>query len=593
MKSFIIKLKKKTIGWWASVATILALIIALVAWIWPEPLSAIFAPAPEQPSLAETLGITEVIPEKSPGKIRILVAKFDEVNQPSFRVTDLILANLKSALSTYPDTEIISTNRIITEQDGSKTAQKIGEIYGASIVIWGWQGLTDNAVPLGVHFDVVPSSEAFKPGTCAASLSQIHKASPTELSDLTLQTTVSNELSYVTLFTLGIVRFEADDWSNAADIFTDAISHLDENTMISAKMSDAGTLVNTDLLYYNRAAAYFLSGNPIKSLADLEKIDESKKTNSLYQFNLGNVYGAKGDYQSAIQNFTSVIDKNSSSELTALALLLRGQAREAISMFNEANTDYNSALKLDENIVLTFIYDTPKATTPTNLISRESKIIDNNPSNSLAYFIRAEAYENLGQINDALNDYNKAVELSPDFLAARQSRVFIKVENEIDHKDPRASIQDLDFLLKHDEYHTPCNLQNLARQYEIIGDVEKSKEYLRQVISLTTSEIQSNNKNSYTYYVRGIANYSLKQYIQAYQDFQKAKQLDPKKADKLNIGQLINQITEYYAQLTISTFVLLIILTVIIKVGYSTVKKKLAYYRQHHKSRSRHHANRP
>jgi formylglycine-generating enzyme len=56
MQSAINKLKKKSISWWAAVATIIALFVALIAWLWPAPLNANVTPTPP-PTLASSISV--------------------------------------------------------------------------------------------------------------------------------------------------------------------------------------------------------------------------------------------------------------------------------------------------------------------------------------------------------------------------------------------------------------------------------------------------------------------------------------------------------------------------------------------------------
>ncbi len=196
----------KSLTWKTFVLTIIGVIIAFGAWFFPEPLGG-STPLPTPTPVLSVFGsggLVNASIQPAPGKIRILIARFDEEDQINYRVTDLIVAKLREATSSYSDTEIVVVDQVITELQGSDLAKKIGETYGASIVIWGWYGLTDQVLPLGVHFEIISSAGSFQPITCAASTSQVRKVNLTDLNDLTLQTTLSNELSYVTLFTLGV-----------------------------------------------------------------------------------------------------------------------------------------------------------------------------------------------------------------------------------------------------------------------------------------------------------------------------------------------------------------------------------------------------
>ena len=49
-----------------------------------------------------------------------------------------------------------------------------------------------------------------------------------------------------------------------------------------------------------------------------------------------------------------------------------------------------------------------------------------NPENVLAYFNRASVFIELGMYRNALEDYDKAIELYPDFAKAYMNRAYVK-----------------------------------------------------------------------------------------------------------------------------------------------------------------------
>lgn len=492
------KYKRKSLAWKGYVFTIIGAIIAFGTWLLPNPFSTDLVPTPEPTSIVESLGISEPIPKRKPGSVRILVAKFDEANQSSYKVTDLILANLRSALGGYSDTQVIATDRILTEKDGSDTAIKIGEVYDASIVIWGWYGLTDTTVPLAIHFEIIEKSETFRPNSCgvvtAKSISQVRKIDPLKLSNLTLQTNLSDELSYVTLFTLGLARYDAEDWLGAVGMFDDAISYLSEETIISANTEGEGILVDQNLLFYYRGRAQLKTENYSTALADFQKLPNPNATILL---GIASAFAGKGNTEQAIETYSLIIEKER-SPLTSIAAFNRGMLYEETGKLTLAKQDFSLAIREDqENILEISTADKPQE----QMIENINEKILSNPQNPFYYYWRGIKYQKAEQYDQALDDFDHAIELVPYFYVARdaRSRVYLRKKNY------KATIDELNYVFQLDYFYTPCNLQNRGVSYMRLNEFENSEKDFLEVISLTTQAIEEDHQNTHAYYVRRLA----------------------------------------------------------------------------------------
>jgi tetratricopeptide (TPR) repeat protein len=534
----------ETVGLWASICTMIAVIIAIITWLWPDPLGKNDEPAFSNPIIAQTLKLTEPIPTKDPGSTRILVAKFDEVDQPNFKVTDLLLANLRDALAKYPDTEVVATERVITERDGSDIAIEIGKAYEASIVIWGWYGLTENAVPLGVHFEVIQPTETFHPNSCGVASPKtgvgIRKIDPNKLKNLTLQSNLSNELSYVTIFTLGLARFDALDWKNAVSMFDDAISHLKEETILSAQTEGNGILVDLDLLYYYRGRAYQSLGNFDKALEDFNNVSDSNMAISLA---IAQTLADKDEIGQAIDALTILIDKNSPL-FTSIAYFERGKIYENEEKYEFANEDFIASIRSDQASTPE-LYPTRSQDEQITFLSDR---ILTNPNNPLYYYWRGTLYQQLEKNDEALTDLNKAITLFPDFYVAREARSHVAInENNFE-----TTLQDLNYVFQMKEFYTPCNLHNRGVANQKLGNKEEAERDFTEVVRITTIVIENDSKNAFAYYVRSLGNVSLANrrtlleklflyhdgYYLSLKDELAVRRINPKFAKQLDVGDM-------------------------------------------------------
>jgi tetratricopeptide (TPR) repeat protein len=155
--------------------------------------------------------------------INLLVADFDGPELQKYRVTETVLNKLRQALEPHDDVQVEALGRAITEAEGSAVAHAEGKKRRAAIVIWGWYGVTAEAVPLSVHFEVLHPPEHM-PELGPEAKGQVQKMAMTELESSTLQTHLSAEMAYLSLFTVGMARYAAKDWDGAIARFSDALS---------------------------------------------------------------------------------------------------------------------------------------------------------------------------------------------------------------------------------------------------------------------------------------------------------------------------------------------------------------------------------
>ena len=92
------------------------------------------------------VGYQQYLQALPPSKSIILVADFDGPEPQKYRVTETILNRLRTALQSYNDVDVNALGRAITEEEGSAAARAEGNKYKATIVIWGWYGVTSEVV---------------------------------------------------------------------------------------------------------------------------------------------------------------------------------------------------------------------------------------------------------------------------------------------------------------------------------------------------------------------------------------------------------------------------------------------------------------
>jgi tetratricopeptide (TPR) repeat protein len=161
-------------------------------------------------------------------KVVILVAEFDGPEGQNNRVTETILSQLREATEEYSDVKVEALEKPITEQAGSEAARKLGKKRKATIMIWGWYGKTADMVPISVNFEVLQPPE-YLPEFGETASGSVQTFALSELNSFKLQTRLSSEMSYLTLFTLGMAEYAAKDWAGAIARFDDALAQTNES----------------------------------------------------------------------------------------------------------------------------------------------------------------------------------------------------------------------------------------------------------------------------------------------------------------------------------------------------------------------------
>jgi len=148
--------------------------------------------------------------QSQPSKeILILVADFDGPGPQRYGVSELIRENLRSATQPYDDVKVKPLERVIKESEGKEVAKEEGQKRKAAIVIWGWYRQPKTDLLVNTYFQVL------KPIKYLPELGKgfgVYRRLPLdELERLNIKIPSANQMSYLTLFTLGMTHFVTKD----------------------------------------------------------------------------------------------------------------------------------------------------------------------------------------------------------------------------------------------------------------------------------------------------------------------------------------------------------------------------------------------
>ena len=270
-----------------------------------------------------------------PAKVILLVANFAGPEPQKYRVTETVLARLRAALEPYDDVQVVALGQTITEAEGSAAARAEGEKRKAAIVVWGWYGVTAEAVPLSVHFEVLRPPK-YMPELGPEAKGLVQTMAVTELESFTLQTRLSAEMAYLSLFTVGMARVAAEDWNGAIVLFSDALSQTVERVPV----------LDQSIVYFYRGTAYNLKGDYDHAIADYNQAIQLQPNFAEAYKNRGNAHAAKGDTDRAITDFDRAIQLQPDY---AGAYLDRGFAYVEKGEKEKATADFKKVLELSDD----------------------------------------------------------------------------------------------------------------------------------------------------------------------------------------------------------------------------------------------------
>jgi len=342
--------------------------------------------------------------------------------------------------------------------------------------------------------------------------------------------------------------------------------------------------LNNEAPYVVRGSSYNMKRRYDEALVDFNKAIQLNPQSGPAYSGRGVSYSGKGEYAAGISDFTKAIALAPNDMQTYYN---RGTAYAQLKDYDHALADFNKTIELNPNLAgaynnraivyekkgdlvraaadkkkfleLIGIADTPA--TQSNLLNKPPSVSVPELVDSQQYYARSFANLNRGNLNEALADIDKAIELSPSLALAYALRAAIySLKNNHD-----AAIADstkaIDLKL---ENETPYFIRgysyNNKGQYDLaLVDFDKAikinaqsgpaysgrgnsfsgkGEYDKAIIDYTRGIALVGNE-AQTYYNRGAAYFQQKDYDRALMDFNKAIELNPTLAVAYNYRALV------------------------------------------------------
>ncbi len=343
-----------------------------------------------------------------PDKVIILLADFDGPDRKKYRVTGNIKDQLEEATKKYPDIEVRLLNESITYESPDGYARKVGEERKASIVLWGEYTVNEDNVQMIAHFEVLDKPDTLDLKKEVENIT----VEAVELRNFTIQEELSGQMTYLVLMTIGLARYEAEDYKDAIGFFSDAIGE---------KNVPEG-MVEPAAIYFYRGNSYDFEGDLDSALGDMSKAIEINPRFGEAYYNRGVIYNRRGEPDPAISDFTEAIEINLDIPQPYYG---RGSAYSKKGKFDEAIADLTKAIEIDPEYSDAYngrglAYMGKKD--PDSAIKDFDKAIELEPGGPHAYNNRGNAYLFKGQRDAAVENFTRAIEINPRFAEPYQNR---------------------------------------------------------------------------------------------------------------------------------------------------------------------------
>jgi tetratricopeptide (TPR) repeat protein len=423
--------------------------------------------------------------------------------------------------------------------DDQAEAKKLGERYGASMVIWG----VNTGVRVTVNFLNLKEPDY---GAAAVQISETERtqlANPSTYARF-ITNDLPGQLTFLALFAVGQSYFTQTDYAAAIRVIDRAVAALsaqlvppqgaaeayfrlgwlyqyqDQKKQAIANYNQAIELdPKAVVAHNNRAIVYHQQGDYQQALADYGQAIELDPKYAPAYTNRGIAYSDQHDYQRAIADYDKAIELD-----PQLAPIYnnRGNAYKNLGDYQRAIADYDQAIKLDSNYVQAY---NNRANTYSaqedyqRAIADYTKAIELDPKYISSYTNRGIAYNQQGNYQQAISDYTKVIELDPKNAVAYTGRG-LGYYNQGDYQQ---AIADYTKALELDPQNATA-YYNRGLAYADQGDFQ-------QALADYTKALELDPQDADVYYNRAWAYYNQGDYKPAISDYTKVLELEPQAAD--------------------------------------------------------------
>jgi tetratricopeptide (TPR) repeat protein len=142
---------------------------------------------------------------------------------------------------------------------------------------------------------------------------------------------------------------------------------------------------------------------------------------------IGDKYFVNGQYDKAIESYNDYLKLKPKHVKT---IYNRGRCYQELGQYDKALTDFIQVINIDahnENALLSIGQEMYRKEDYESTTFYGDKVLQRDPNNAMAYYLKGRAKHKQGLIRDALHNYTFAINLSPDLGEAYLHRGALKL----------------------------------------------------------------------------------------------------------------------------------------------------------------------
>jgi tetratricopeptide (TPR) repeat protein len=266
------------------------------------------------------------------------------------------------------------------------------------------------------------------------------------------------------------------------------------------------------IAYSNRATLYLGSGEMNLAIADLSEVLRANPADGMAAYNRGTAYERSGQLDKALEDYRSAVRLQPSYAPASAALgrLLKDKdPQEAIAELSAAiRLDPKSPALRSRAILYLALARFDDA------LQDFDRVIATDGSDSLAFLDRGVAQEKLGDLQAAIGDYTRSIELAPVAPAyINRGNAYLR------SKQLEKALADFTAAVALE----PANLAALMGR----ADTSYARKSMSETLVDYSQVIDLDPKNVVAYFRRGNVHFDLREYAAAFSDYSDSLKLDP------------------------------------------------------------------
>jgi tetratricopeptide (TPR) repeat protein len=271
-----------------------------------------------------------------------------------------------------------------------------------------------------------------------------------------------------------------------------------------------------DVTAYSNRATLNLAANRLDLvIADLTVVIRAAPANGMALYNRGTAYERSGETDQALEDYRRAVRLLPlfAPASAALGRLLKDKdPGEAVHELSEAiRLDPRSPALKSRAILYLTLGRLDQA------LQDFDQVIANDGADSVAYLDRGVTNEKLGNLEPAIRDYTRSIELAPSVeVHVNRGNVYLNLQQS------EQALADFNAALA----LAPDNLPALLGR----ANAEYARKALAESLHDYTQVIERDPKNVAAYFKRGNVHYDLKEFAASFTDYSDALKLDPQQA---------------------------------------------------------------